>query len=251
MKRFVCWLGWFCSAAWCGQISTQAWTQTAMPTPLVVQYSDRPPFMMLDSGGAMTGSVGGPAAHAFQMAGISVKWEASSSKRQLAILQADATPVCSIGWYKTTEREQYAKYTKAVSQDSAMVALANADFHAADNGRIEDLLSNPNISVLVKDAVVYGTYLDSQFGKMKARRVTSIDEYGPMVRLVRLGRVQLTFIPIEEANYYIEKMGYARSDFNIIHFSDMPPGERRYILCSKKVDDAVIEKLNAHINFGR
>jgi polar amino acid transport system substrate-binding protein len=209
------------------------------PTSMVVQFSERPPFMMLDSKGVMGGTVGEPAARAFQKAGISVTWEASASKRQLAILQANATPA----------REQYAKYTKAVSQDSTMVALANADFQVPDNGKIEDLLSNPKISVLVKDAVVYGAYLDKQLEKMKARRVSSIDEYGPMVRLVRLGRVQLTFIPLEEANYYIEKMGYPRSDFNIIHFSDMPPGERRYILCSKKVDDAVIEKLNAQINF--
>jgi uncharacterized protein (TIGR02285 family) len=218
-------------------------------TAMVVQYSERPPFMMLNSTGVMTGTVGDLAARAFQKAGISVTWEVSSPKRQLAVLQENATPVCSIGWYKTAERERYAKYTKAVSQDSTTVALANADFHAPDNGKIGDLLSDPNISVLVKDAVVYGAYLDSQLEKMKARRVTSIEEYGPMIRLVRLGRVHLTFIPLEEVNYYIEKMGYTRSDFNIIHFSDMPPGERRYILCSKKVDDAIIEKLNAQINF--
>lgn len=216
---------------------------------MVVQYSERPPFMMLDANGTMSGTVGAPAARAFQKAGIAATWEASSSKRQLAILEENATPSCSIGWYKTAEREQFAKYTKAVSQDSTMVALANADFHASDNGKIEDLLSNPNINVLVKDAVVYGAYLDNLLAKMKARRVSSTDEYGPMVRLVHLGRVQLTFIPLEEANYYIERMGYSRSDFNIIHFSDMPPGERRYILCSKKVDDAIIEKLNAQITF--
>ncbi|HSY27850.1 MAG TPA: hypothetical protein VK832_10135, partial [Burkholderiaceae bacterium] len=86
-----------------------------------------------------------------------------------------------------------------------------------------------------------------QLTTMKAKRITSYEEFGSLIKLVRFGRAQLTFVPIEEANYYIESMGYSRTDFNIIHFSDMPSGEKRYIMCDMKVEDAVIEKLNAEL----
>jgi hypothetical protein len=82
---------------------------------------------------------------------------------------------------------------------------------------------------------------------MKAKRIATYEEFGGMIRLIKLGRAQITFIPIEEAEYYIDKMGYARNDFNIIRFADMPPGEKRYIMCSKSIENEVMERLDAAI----
>lgn len=215
--------------------------------PIVVQFTERPPFMKQEADGSVSGTVGTPVTQAFKKTGIPFVWQHTAAKRQLAVLQENAAPVCAIGWYKTAERERYAKYTKAISQDSPMIGLANAAFHARDNGKLADLLANPELSVLIKDAIVYGPYMDEQLAKMKAKRVVSFDEFGGLIKLIRLGRAELTFIPIEEANYYIESMGYTRNDFNIIHFSDMPPGQKRYLLCSMKVENAVIDKLNAEL----
>jgi polar amino acid transport system substrate-binding protein len=228
---------------WLATYAAQAQDQA----PIVLQFNEHPPFMKQEADGSVTGTVATPAARAFKRAGIPFVWQHIAVKRQLAVLQENATPVCSVGWYKTAERERFAKYTKAISQDSPTIGLANASFKAPDNGKLADLLADPELNVLIKDSIIYGPYLDAQLANMKAKRIVSFEEFGPLIKLVHIGRAQLTFIPIEEANYYIERMGYSRTDFNIIHFSDMPAGEKRYIMCDMKVDDAVIEKLNAEL----
>ena len=82
---------------------------------------------------------------------------------------------------------------------------------------------------------------------MTARRLMTPLDFGPMVEMIRDGKAQITFIPIEEALYYIHLGGFLPSDFNIVTFPEMPPGQKRYILCSHQVEDAVIERLNAQI----
>lgn len=51
----------------------------------------------------------------------------------------------------------------------------------------------------------------------------------------------------EEARYLIEQAGFRPRDFRIVRPPDMPPGERRYILCSRQVDDETMSRLNAAI----
>jgi polar amino acid transport system substrate-binding protein len=232
---------------WLAANAIQAQVQTQEHALIVLQFNERPPFMKQLADGSVAGTAATPAARAFKKAGIPFVWQYTSVKRQLAVLQENAAPVCSVGWYKTAERERFAKFTKAISQDSPTIGLANANFKAQDNGKLADLLANRELDVLIKDSIIYGPYLDAQLTTMKAKRITSYEEFGSLIKLVRFGRAQLTFVPIEEANYYIESMGYSRTDFNIIHFSDMPSGEKRYIMCDMKVEDAVIEKLNAEL----
>ncbi len=216
----------------------------AAQAPIVLQHDERPPFLKTEADGSVSGTAATPAVLAFRKAGIPYEWKYTSAKRQVAMMKSGAR-VCSVGWYKTPERERFAKFSKPISQDSPMIGLANIDFHLPEAAGLDQILANENISILIKDSVVYGPFLDVRFARMKARRIPTSDEFGPMVRLIHLGRAQLTFIPLEEADYYVASMGYSAKDFNIIHFAEMPPGEKRYIMCSMSVEDEVIDKLNA------
>ncbi|MFO1338760.1 MAG: transporter substrate-binding domain-containing protein [Burkholderiaceae bacterium] len=51
----------------------------------------------------------------------------------------------------------------------------------------------------------------------------------------------------EEASYLLDQAAAPQPPLKIIHFSDLPPGERRHILCSKATPDEVIERLNKAI----
>jgi hypothetical protein len=65
----------------------------------------------------------------------------------------------------------------------------------------------------------------ASFATMKARRIESAAEYAQLIRLIKIERAQLIFLPEEEAQFYLKESGYSASDFNIIHFAEMPPGE--------------------------
>ena len=57
------------------------------------------------------------------------------------------------------------------------------------------------------------------------------------------------FVAEEEAKYLAEEAGTSIRDFQLIKFTDMPMGERRYLMCSKQVPDEVINRLNGAISF--
>ncbi len=213
--------------------------------PLVLQYDVRPPFLMANADGSISGKLAVATVAALEKAGVPYVWRNASPTRQLANLRANLEPLCAVGWYKTAERQTFAKYSRAIYQDGPMIGVANLHFQIPQNPRVEDVLGRDDVSVLLKESVVYGPYLQAQFAAMKARPVKSYEPYAQLIKLVQIGRVQLTFVPLEEAEYHVAEMGYRQQDFHFIRFVDMPEGEKRYILCSMKTDDAVLQRIDA------
>jgi hypothetical protein len=77
--------------------------------------------------------------------------------------------------------------------------------------------------------------------------ISTIGENSQMVQMIQANRADLMFLAEEEANYLVEQAGFKLKDFHLVRFADMPPGERRYIMCSKLVPDGIIAKLNKAI----
>jgi len=213
--------------------------------PIPLQYSERPPYVMRASDGSVGGIAATSAIHAFQKAGIPYALRFMSAKHQIVNLQANEEPICAMAWYKTAEREAFAKFTKPVSQDSATIVLTNIAFQTPPNATVESLLANPATRIVLKNSVVYGPYVETKLSAAKAHLIRTYDEYETIIRVIRNGRADLTFATLEEADYYARYLGYPITSFNVIRFADAPPGENRYIMCSKKVPDAIIERLNA------
>ena len=55
------------------------------------------------------------------------------------------------------------------------------------------------------------------------------------------------FIAPEEADELIRSSGLPQKSFKYVTFSNMPEGEKRFLMCSKRVDDTLIDTLNAAI----
>lgn len=238
-----------------GKVSGKAGDGGSGPAPIVLLYSERPPYNSRTPDGKLSGIVGTPVTQAFAKAGLRFELHEASLQRQLEALKRNTPRVCVSGLYKTAEREQFARYTKPVSQDQAMVGLANTSFApTTSNGTatltVHGLLTNPEVTVLLRDAVNYGPFLEGEFATMKARRATTDGQFAQMVKMIYAGRAQLTFFPLEEAQYYAKVAGYSAQQFKLLSFADMPAGEKRYILCSRQVEAAVVEKLNAGLAGG-
>ena len=152
---------------------------------------------------------------------------------------------CLVGWFKNPDREKFAKYTHYIYQDKPQIALARVDNSNLQNGRsVDSVLSNPGLELLVKDGYSYGSYLDARITEHKPAIDRSTTENINMLKKIHFNRGDYFFISPEEADGLIESSGLPREDFKYITFSDMPEGEKRYIVCSQKVEDEVIEKLN-------
>ncbi|CAN7518580.1 transporter substrate-binding domain-containing protein [Pseudoduganella sp. LjRoot289] len=216
---------------------------------IVATYNDRPPYQQQTVGGAPSGLTGTPAVAAFQDAGIDVVWTQVPSNRQLAMVKDPAARSCALGWFRTPERERYAKFTKAIYRDKDWVLLARADFDAGEGITLEVLLQRPSTRVLVKDNYSYGAQIDEMMARLKPNLALSTGSPAQMLQSVSAGAVDFMFASQEEAQYLLGHGGEPAKNLRILKPRDMPRGGERYIMCGKGVPDEVIDRLNKAITF--
>lgn len=227
-------------------------SEITSPTPttnnlITLHYNERPPYLITTENG-VGGLTGEPATLVFKMSHIPYRWQQTPSKRQIYLLEQNRGRDCTVGWFKNIEREKFAKYTLPIYQDMPQIALARAD---NDNMPLEttvdDIFSDPRLNLLVKDGYSYGDYIDGKIEEYNPIRTVTTVENSEMLRMVYAKRADYFFIAPEEANGLITASDFDLQDFKFVHFRDIPSGELRYILCSKQVEDSIIDRLNAAI----
>lgn len=156
---------------------------------------------------------------------------------------------CAIGWFKTPERTQFAKFTNPIYRDKPTIILANPKFEAKDGSKLSDLLTAKGVRVLVKENFSYGGFIDGKLESVKPTLVKSNGTPSQMLQLIHAHTADFMFASEEESKYLIEQSGVASNSFKQLKAADMPNGEFRYIMCSNQVPDSVISRLNKVIKF--
>ena len=220
----------------------------AMAQGVVLHYNLRSPYVELKDG-QLSGLTGTPALEAFQAAKIPFETKNTPAARLLLLVVKNNKGVdCGIGWFKNTERERFAKFTKPIYQDAPHAVLM-----AADNNKIkatdslEAVLGNKELELLVKKSYSYGGGLDALIEKHQPKRQSVTVENIQMFKMIQAKRADYLFTSSEEAAAVIAAAGYKPSDFKLLKLAGVPPGELRYIMCSMAVPDELIEKVNAAI----
>ncbi|MES2036792.1 MAG: transporter substrate-binding domain-containing protein [Pseudomonadota bacterium] len=213
----------------------------------VIAYNERPPYLISNADGTVSGLTATPVARAFKNAGIEYVWEKEPTNRQLQNIKENLGFYCAVGWFKNPEREKFAKFTKAIYRDNASILIADTDFKMQNDSLLSEILSRRNIRILVKSQYSYGQYIDALISKFKPALVQTTAENISMIRMIKANRADFMFIAEEEAAYSIELAGFTLSELQLIHLRDMPEGEKRYLMCNKNVPDEIIEKLNKFI----
>lgn len=212
--------------------------------PVTVYYEERAPYQYW-AGDTLDGLTGGPAARAFNAARVKVKWEPSSIARQLSMLRRDLSPSCVVGLFKTAERQQFAKYTKPVYRDGPVVALVRPQFIFRPGNTMHDALTSPGLRVLVRSGYVYGAYVDAQIKQWNPALLYSSLPNSQMLEQLLADRADMMFMTEEEARRLLLHLGPKATALRMRRFTDAVPSEPRYIACSGKVSDDIIERLNA------
>ena len=114
-------------------------------------------------------------------------------------------------------------------------------------GTLESLLKNEDLRLLVKSGYSYGKVIDDLIVRFNPKRIDVTVENVNMMRMLNFNRADYFFTSEEEAEGMIKSAGFPSNDYKFIHFSNMPPGNKRYLLCSMQVDQKTIEKLNIWI----
>ncbi len=214
---------------------------------ITLHYFERFPYMWQAADGVQ-GLTASPAAQVFQTAGVPFHWQATPSKRQLYLLEENLGQDCLLGWFKKPQREERGLFTLPIYQDRPTVALARvADERLVSGGTVSEIFSVPALTLLVKDGFSYGSFLDEQIAECAPHCITTTVGNVAMLRMVQAGRADYFFIAPEEVEGLFEDGSLPRAEFKLVHFTDMPPGEKRYLWCSQRVGESAIEQLNVAI----
>ncbi len=212
---------------------------------ITLHFNERPPYLVAAADGSATGLSATPARQAFAAAGIAVRWAQTPTTRQLSVIRDNEGLDCAIGWFRKPDREAFAKFSKPIYRDRPTVVLAHAAF--VPERRLADLLRRPGVTVLVKDNYSYGAMIDALLAEKRAFVLSTTAENQQMLRMVAERRVDMMFAAEEEAQYLVGQAGAAARGVQMLRLEDVPMGERRHLMCSKRVPDALLERLNAAI----
>lgn len=210
-----------------------------------LHYNERPPYAV-KTGATAKGITADPAAKAFEKAGIPFEWIATPAKRQTLIFQENTGCDCGVGWFKNPEREKFALFSAPIFKDKPQVAIVRKDeARIKDGSKLDEVLTDKSVILLVKDGYSYGAALDEKISKHGANVQKTTGENINMIKMIAAKHADYFILAPEEAESLVQAAGLNMADFKLVTFSDMPEGNLRYIMCSKKVGEAVIKKLNA------
>lgn len=211
---------------------------------LTVFYHERPPYMYLDQQGTLQGITGRTALAALQASEHPIQLRNLPAPRQLATLEANAVKACAIGWFKTSQRQQYLQYSLPIYNDQATVAIAHyANPKLQSSERADRLLARNDITALTKTSYSYGDYLDPLLqNNPRVQRVSADNQ--TMLTMIASQRIDLMFIAPEEFAGLLKDSSYSAQDFRVITLTDISAGTARYIVCSQQVSTSTMEHIN-------
>ena len=216
--------------------------------PIIVHYHERRPYYYFEDDYEIIGLCVDPVNLIFTQAGIDMVWQQTPAKRQLELIKANTKCECAAGWFKTDARQKYGLYTLPIYQDSSTIALAREDEELIVSGQaLHVTMKNRQLRLLRKDGYSYGQFIDGHIASCNPRQVITRVGNMSMLKMVYTHRADYFFITVQEAEDLISHSGLPAGKFKLIRFSDMPEGNKRYLICSQKVGDAVIAQLNQAI----
>lgn len=215
---------------------------------LAVHYLDKPPYYYTQNGSA-AGFLNQRMKAILVHAGLKADFSEVPAKRILAYLQLNQIALCSPGWYKTPEREHFARFSLPIFQDPPPIVLARPGAAPAVRAKtsLHSLLSATELRLLLTDGFSYGKALDVLLAKAATPPLRHTVNEMRLAKMLQAERgdymlIDRMVLKTEVTQHEINKLGLVQIDF-----PDMPLGEKRYLMCSQKVDDKTMEQINLAI----
>jgi len=158
---------------------------------------------------------------------------------------------CLIGALKTKEREViYAYSDDYIYRDHPFRIIVNKGKRKAlpERPSIKQVLES-ELRLGVSDGYVYGDWLDRKIieHQPKLQKINIGNDSEKMHKMIIGGRFDYMFAVAEEARHIVAEDREHSDNLTIVEIADAPRGNMRYLLCSKEIDSAIMQKINAAI----
>lgn len=219
--------------------------------PLKVYYLERPPYYYTEHHHAR-GILVDRTRRILADAAVDAVFIPMPPKRILRILKNSSEKACSIGWFKTKERKRFARFSLPIYQNRPLVLLARKDTAAkiSPNGRPVALKRVFLQKSLVMGRVVgfsYGEYVDRGIKQHADFRFETAPNQKDLIRMLASGRISYLLVAPEEVDTLLKQTNSPPAKFDVIHLSDIPRGNKRYLIFDRSIDQKTIARINRSI----
>ena len=222
----------------------------AEPVPEVtLYYYERMPFFG-DSGGKPAGLLIDIAKLVFDEAGTSYQFVNVPVVRFFESLRKPGNS-CVIGALRTKEREAIYTYSDDFiyrDQPFRIIVSKAKRKTLPERPTIKQVLES-GLRLGVTEGYVYGDWLDRKIAEHQpiVQKINIGNETEKMHKMLIAGRFDYMVAVAEEARHVVAKDQEHRSRLTTVEIADAPRGNMRYLLCSKGIDSAIMQKMNAAI----
>ena len=217
---------------------------SAQAQELVVYFNERPPLYSAGEGGVLTEI----AKLVLKEASIPFRLVEVPSQRVLFHLQEGDEYAVGLGWFRTPDREVWARFSTALYQDLPQVLIGRRDKLAllGPAPSLEKSLAK-GLVLARKVGYSFGVVIDEKIRTLGARVEETTVEVAQMMTMINGGRMDYTYLGLEEARYLLKKDS-SLENLTILAMTNAPKGNYRYFMASPAVPDAVLEKINKAID---
>ena len=244
------------AALWCLlalPAATHAETEQTAPAPqreLAIIAFHRPPYYTFTNdkaGGLLIDAV----CRVLDAARIPYHVAEMPPKRILMYLEQDADAyACSPGWYRTREREEFARFSAPIYRNLPPVAVLRADMaHRASGGKGLPALLSAELRLVLRGGFSYGGAIDEALARSRAPIYRSTADNGALLEMLASGRYDMTLMEQEEAAELLRLSPRLQRALVLVPLAQ-PGGQAgqapqtRHLMCGRGVDEALMQRID-------
>lgn len=215
--------------------------------PLIISYFDRPPYYV--KGQVPSGILVDRIRTILTNSGISWRFEEMSIKRITQEIKKTSTPMCSVGWFKTKERESYALFSDSIWYGQPLQVAIRSDNLKAFSGMntFAQLSARSDLCPGLTEGFSYGNDIDKAIRKRQAACRLGDAEHANLIKMLVAKRFDYLLTTEAELEHMLKQSGIKPGTVALHSLSDLPRDEARYLMCNKGVSLGVLEAINKAI----
>ncbi len=180
--------------------------------------------------------------------------------RAIPAIKENKLKICYPNAVKNKEREEISYFTKPFYKDKkSIIIIKKNNFKFNDYKNFVDILKNNNFNLLLKVGYSYGDYIKKQIYLIKKYNNSFVENHLPqgiilstkdhekMLYEIKDNIADYMILGRNEAEYFFEKDPVLKNYLEMKELNDFPEGEKRYLMCSKKVGTELIKKIDIEI----
>ena len=218
------------------------------PEELRVLYLERPPYYWTENG-RPTGFLMNLTRRILDEAGVSADYASVPAARILEVIRADRQPLCSIGWFRTPQRETFASFSLPIYRDRPLTLLTSRD--KADlfdkHATLQDVFDDADLIMAQVASFSYGETIDRMLREILVRNLTVSTTQSVLPKLILHGRATYMLVAPEEVQTLLRSAGVDAERFVSLEMDDIPAGNLRHFMFSKSVPENIVRRINQAI----